>query len=236
MRKATSSGSAAPLASPSAAPAAGSPGKAEGGGGAGPRPKRGGAWCGSKRRSQSAERSAASSTPPGKTCAPGMKPCLGERCSSRSRKPSAGDQAADPGCVQPAASTTEAARRQLLGLGRRGPLMAAAARGFRAPGSGAAGAPGHRPARPPARSGLPGLEAGGRCVARGTPDQAGTGRSVTRDCLSCTGGGAWRRREQAHSRGTRAVPAAGQGLSFTVAWKEGCLSPTQDTRIKSRNA
>lgn len=144
MRQATSSGSAPSMA---CVPSEGSTGKALRGGGEGPWLKRGGPWCGAKTRSQSGELSARSSMPPGKTCAPGRKPWRGERCSSSSRKPSAGggvnDRAAGPGCVQPAASTTVAACRQLLGPDRRGPVMALL--GFRPWGSDATRAPTHRP-------------------------------------------------------------------------------------------
>uniref|UniRef100_A0A8P0TRC3 Uncharacterized protein n=1 Tax=Canis lupus familiaris TaxID=9615 RepID=A0A8P0TRC3_CANLF len=108
--------------------AGGQPGNGRGGGRAGRRPKRGGPWCGANRRSQSAERSAASCTPPGKTYAPGRKPWAWQRCSSSRRKPPAGSGgsggAAGLGRVQPAASTTVAARRQPLAPGRREPLMA----------------------------------------------------------------------------------------------------------------
>uniref|UniRef100_A0A8B9XMQ5 Uncharacterized protein n=1 Tax=Bos mutus grunniens TaxID=30521 RepID=A0A8B9XMQ5_BOSMU len=138
MRKAMSSGSAAASSSTAPGRTLGSTGKAARWGGARPRPKRGGPWCGAKRRSQSVERSAASSTPPGKTCAPGKKPWLAERCSSSTRNPSAGgwglDAAAGTGRVQPAASTKVAARLQLLGPARTGTLMTGS--GARLPGSG----------------------------------------------------------------------------------------------------
>uniref|UniRef100_A0A8C9A248 Uncharacterized protein n=1 Tax=Prolemur simus TaxID=1328070 RepID=A0A8C9A248_PROSS len=202
-RRATSSGSAA--ASPS--------GRASGG--AGPRPKRGGPWWGAKRRRHSAARSAASSTPPGNTCAPGKKPWLAERCSSSSRKPSAGggdNGAAALGRVPRAASTKVAASRQPLGPGRRGPLMAVAARpGFRRGGSlwadcGAAPTP--APARP--------RWAGGRAASRPSGDLGcsalpGARPRPSKHRLGCP------QAQLGRYRATGAVTAASRPLPFTVS-------------------
>ncbi|EDL03010.1 mCG147051 [Mus musculus] len=112
MRSATSSGSAAGSASPWD-----SPGKGGCRGGSGPRPKRGGVCRGANRRTQSGELSAASSTPPGKTCAPGKKRWFCARWRSSSRKPAGLEW------VQPAANITVAARRQLLELLMAGVLQ-----------------------------------------------------------------------------------------------------------------